>query len=74
MSSEQSNPKRKGPRDEEARLRRVREDTRRPLAVNLVEGLALSEFVSTLPERERMSETEVLEAFRAAQRSSERED
>jgi len=32
---------------EESRLRRLREDARRPLAVNLAEGLALSEFLST---------------------------
>jgi hypothetical protein len=31
----------------ESRLRRLREDARRPLAVNLAEGLALSEFLST---------------------------
>jgi hypothetical protein len=33
--------------NEEARRRRLREDGRRPLAVNLAEGLALSEFLST---------------------------
>jgi hypothetical protein len=33
--------------NEEVRLRRLREDGRRPLAVNLAEGLALSEFLST---------------------------
>jgi hypothetical protein len=33
--------------NEEARRRQVREDARRPLAVNLAEGLALSEFLST---------------------------
>lgn len=32
---------------EEVRRRRLREDGRRPLAVNLAEGLALSEFLST---------------------------
>jgi hypothetical protein len=32
---------------EEARRRQLREDGRRPLAVNLAEGLALSEFLST---------------------------
>jgi hypothetical protein len=31
--------------DEAARRRRLREDGRRPLAVNLSEGLALSEFL-----------------------------
>jgi hypothetical protein len=33
--------------NEESRRRRLREDGRRPLAVNLAEGLALSEFLST---------------------------
>ena len=33
--------------NEESRRRQVREDARRPLAVNLAEGLALSEFLST---------------------------
>jgi hypothetical protein len=33
--------------NDEARLRQLREDARRPLAVNLAEGLALSEFLST---------------------------
>jgi hypothetical protein len=33
--------------NEEARQRQLREDGRRPLAVNLAEGLALSEFLST---------------------------
>jgi hypothetical protein len=32
--------------NEEVRRRRLREDGRRPLAVNLAEGLALSEFLS----------------------------
>ena len=32
--------------NEEARRRRLREDARRPLAVNLAEGLALTEFLS----------------------------
>ncbi|HEV7769733.1 MAG TPA: hypothetical protein VGO66_03625 [Solirubrobacterales bacterium] len=32
---------------EEARRRQLREDARRSLAVNLAEGLALSEFLST---------------------------
>jgi hypothetical protein len=35
-------------RDNElSRRRQLREDARRPLAVNLAEGLALSEFLST---------------------------
>jgi hypothetical protein len=33
--------------NEEARRRQLREDGRRSLAVNLAEGLALSEFLST---------------------------
>lgn len=33
--------------NEESRRRQVREDAGRPLAVNLAEGLALSEFLST---------------------------
>jgi len=33
--------------NEEARRRQLREDAERPLAVNLAEGLALSEFLST---------------------------
>ncbi|MGB7588801.1 MAG: hypothetical protein WBM00_08845 [Solirubrobacterales bacterium] len=33
--------------DEDVRRRRLRNDGRRPLAVNLAEGLALSEFLST---------------------------
>ena len=32
---------------EESRRRQLREDARRPLAVNLAEGLALTEFLST---------------------------
>jgi hypothetical protein len=33
--------------NEAARRRQLREDARRPLAVNLAEGLALSEFLSS---------------------------
>jgi predicted nucleic acid-binding Zn ribbon protein len=33
--------------NEQARRRQLREDARRPLAENLVEGLALSEFLSS---------------------------
>lgn len=33
--------------NEESRRRQVREDARRPMEVNLAEGLALSEFLST---------------------------
>ena len=32
--------------NEIVRLRRIREDAKRPLAVNLAEGLALSEFLA----------------------------
>jgi len=41
--------------NEEARRRRLREDGRRPLAVNLAEGLALSEFLSTFTGSARKS-------------------
>jgi hypothetical protein len=40
---------------EQARRRRLREDARRPLAVNLAEGLALSEFLSTFTGSARKS-------------------
>lgn len=51
----------KQPRDdpwrlnEESRRRQLREDGRRPLAVNLAEGLALSEFLSTFTGSARKS-------------------
>lgn len=45
-----------------------------PFAVNLAEGLALSEFISSLPEDERPADHEALEAFRAAQRDAANED
>jgi hypothetical protein len=41
--------------NEQSRLRRLREDARRPLAVNLAEGLALSEFLSTFTGSARKS-------------------
>jgi hypothetical protein len=41
--------------NEDARRRQVQEDARRPLAVNLAEGLALSEFLSTFTGRARPS-------------------
>ena len=48
VSAESVNPKRDPWRaNEDARRRQVREDAKRPLAVNLAEGLALSEFLST---------------------------
>ncbi|MBA3865776.1 MAG: hypothetical protein H0X42_05440 [Solirubrobacterales bacterium] len=49
--------------NEESRRRQLREDGRRPLAVNLAEGLALSEFLSTFTGSAR----EDLEALEAAQ-------
>jgi hypothetical protein len=62
--------------NEEARRRQLREDGRRPLSVNLAEGLALSEFLSTLPDKEanRLSDQEALEAFRAAHGDDTTED
>ncbi len=41
--------------NEDARRRQVQEDARRPLAVNLAEGLALSEFLSTFTGRARLA-------------------
>lgn len=41
--------------NEEVRRRRLREDGKRPLAVNLAEGLALSEFLSTFTGSARRS-------------------
>jgi hypothetical protein len=41
--------------NEEARRRQLREDGRRPLSVNLAEGLALSEFLSTFTGSARRS-------------------
>jgi hypothetical protein len=41
--------------NEESRRRQLREDGRRPLAVNLAEGLALSEFLSTFTGSARKS-------------------
>ena len=54
--------------NEESRRRQLREDGSRPLSVNLAEGLALSEFLSTLPGSDRLSDLEAREAFRAAQK------
>ena len=70
MADRKADPRRQ-PEDpwranEEARRRRLREDGRRPLAVNLAEGLALSEFLSSYTGGARTPE-EQLEAFRAAQ-------
>jgi hypothetical protein len=41
--------------NEMARRRRLREDARRPPAINLAEGLALSEFLSTFAGSARKS-------------------
>jgi hypothetical protein len=41
--------------NEEARRRQLREDAKRPLAVNLAEGLSLSEFLSTFTGAARRS-------------------
>jgi hypothetical protein len=41
--------------NEESRRRQLREDGRRPLAVNLAEGLALTEFLSTFTGSARRS-------------------
>lgn len=54
--------------DEQAVSRdRVREDGSRSLAVNLAEGLALSEFLSAIPGAEYLSVEETRRLFRAAQ-------
>lgn len=48
MTAESAMPKRDPWRtNEDARRRQVREDAKRSLAINLAEGLALSEFLST---------------------------
>lgn len=54
---------------DEERVRRdqLRRDGCRSLAVNLAEGLALSEFISALPGAEYLSVREARELFRAAQ-------
>jgi hypothetical protein len=48
----------------------VREDAQRSLAVNLAEGLALSEFLATYPGAEHLSDQEALDVFRAAQKDA----
>jgi hypothetical protein len=47
MSAAEPKPQDPWRANEEARRRQVREDARRPLSLNLAEGLALSEFLST---------------------------
>jgi hypothetical protein len=44
------------------------------LAANLDEGLALSEFLSALPVKERPADHEALEVFRTAQRITRNEN
>jgi hypothetical protein len=56
--------------NDESRRRQLREDGRRPLSANLAEGLALSEFLSSLPGGERLSPQEAREAFRVAQKDA----
>ena len=41
--------------NEQSRRRQLREDGRRPMAVNLAEGLALSEFLSTFTGKAKRS-------------------
>jgi hypothetical protein len=57
--------------NEESRRRQLREDGRRPLAVNLAEGLALSEFLSTFTGSARKNcrdrDREALKALEAVQ-------
>jgi len=57
--------------NEDSRRRQLREDGSRPLAVNLAEGLALSEFLSTLPGGgKNLSDIEAREAFHDAQKDN----
>jgi hypothetical protein len=73
MTGKASKKKREDFRDagEEVRQEQLREDGRRSLAVNLAEGLELSEFLSTLPGGgKNLSDTEAREAFRNAQRAN----
>jgi len=53
--------------EQEVSRDQLREDGRRSLAVNLAEGLVLSEFVSACPGAEYLSVAETRELFRAAQ-------
>ena len=57
--------------NEEERQEQLRKDGRRSLAVNLAEGLGLSEFLSTLPGGGKdLSDKEAREAFRDAQKDN----
>ncbi|HEX6205843.1 MAG TPA: hypothetical protein VFZ29_08570 [Solirubrobacterales bacterium] len=53
--------------EQKVRSDQLRLDGRRSLAVNLAEGLALSEFVFANPGAEYLSAEEARELFRAAQ-------
>jgi len=53
------------PLDDQVGRRQLRENAKRSLAVNLAEGLALSEYLSKFPEDERPSSSEALEVIRA---------
>lgn len=55
--------------NEEARRRRLREDAQRPMAVNLAEGLAFSEWLSTY-NGEAKTPDEQLKAFRTFQKKA----
>lgn len=48
----------------ESQLQQIREDARRPVAVNLAEGIELSEFLSTFPEESRPTDAEAREMLR----------
>jgi hypothetical protein len=52
----------------------LRSDACRPLAMNLAEGLALSEFLSAIPGAEYLSVEEARKLFRAAQMIASPED
>jgi hypothetical protein len=71
MAAEKVNPEsqRENPFREmgEERRHRLLEDARRPMAVNLAEGLAFSEWLSTYTGDAKTPE-EQLKAFRAAQK------
>lgn len=50
--------------ERERRRRQLREDARRPMAVNLAETIELSEFVSTFPEEERPGDADAREMLK----------
>jgi hypothetical protein len=53
--------------EQEVRRDQLRSDGRRSLAVNLAEGLALSEFLFAIPGAEFLSVEEARKLFRTAQ-------